>query len=161
MVEEVAAEHAVDRRRVYVVGFSNGGFMSYRLACDHADRIAAIVSISGATYADPDRCAPSEPVAVLEVHGTDDRTIPYDGGMWFGLDPTTLLAVAPSRMEHLDDGYCNTFWFGEFHEQDANLIADLADDATPAATLRSGLGLVRSASGPTNDGRGCVSLASA
>jgi DNA-binding CsgD family transcriptional regulator len=65
------------------------------------------------------------------------KAIPYDGAMWFGLDPTTLLAVAPSRMEHLDDGYCNTFWFGEFHEQDANLIADLADDATPAATLRS------------------------
>ena len=65
------------------------------------------------------------------------KAIPYDGAMWFGLDPTTLLAVAPSRMEHLDDGYCNTFWFGEFHEQDANLIADLADDANPAGTLRS------------------------
>jgi DNA-binding CsgD family transcriptional regulator len=66
------------------------------------------------------------------------KAIPYDGAMWFGLDPTTLLAVAPSRMEHLDDGYCNTFWFGEFHEQDANLIADLAGDASPpAATLRS------------------------
>ncbi len=65
------------------------------------------------------------------------KAIPYDGGMWFGLDPTTLLAVAPSRMEHLDDGYCNTFWFGEFHEQDADLIADLARDPSPAAILRS------------------------
>jgi DNA-binding CsgD family transcriptional regulator len=65
------------------------------------------------------------------------KAIPYDGGMWFGLDPTTLLAVAPSRMEHLDDGYCNTFWFGEFHEQDANLIADLARGPSPVATLRT------------------------
>jgi DNA-binding CsgD family transcriptional regulator len=65
------------------------------------------------------------------------KAVPYDGAMWFGLDPTTLLAVAPARMEHLDDGYCNTFWFGEFHEQDANLIADLARGPSPVATLRS------------------------
>jgi DNA-binding CsgD family transcriptional regulator len=66
--------------------------------------------------------------------------VPYDGGMWFGLDPATLLAVAPARMEGLDDGFCSTFWFGEFHEQDANLIADLARDSSPAATLRSATG---------------------
>src|SRR5688572_28247045 len=60
--------------------------------------------------------------------------------MWFGLDPTTLLAVSPARMEHLDDGYCSTFWFGEFHEQDANLFADLARGPSPVATLRSATG---------------------
>ena len=65
------------------------------------------------------------------------KVIPYDAAMWFGLDPTTLLAVSPARMEHLDGGYCNTFWFGEFHEHDANLFADLARGATSAATLRS------------------------
>src|SRR5690349_11094148 len=31
------------------------------------------------------------------------KAVPYDGAMWFGVDPNTLLAVAPSRMEHLDD----------------------------------------------------------
>jgi DNA-binding CsgD family transcriptional regulator len=65
------------------------------------------------------------------------KAIPYDGAMWFGLDPTTLLAVSPARMEHLDDGYCSTFWFGEFHEQDANLFADLARGDAAAATMRS------------------------
>jgi DNA-binding CsgD family transcriptional regulator len=65
------------------------------------------------------------------------KAVPYDGGMWFGIDPTTFLAVAPARMESLDAGYCNTFWFGEFHEQDANLFADLARDSSPAATLRT------------------------
>jgi len=68
------------------------------------------------------------------------RAIPYDGAMWFGLDPTTLLAVSPARMEHLDDGYCSTFWFGEFHEHDANLFADLARSEAAAATLRSTTG---------------------
>ena len=68
------------------------------------------------------------------------KAIPYDGAMWFGLDPTTLLAVSPARMERLDDGYCSTFWFGEFHEQDANLFADLARASESAATLRSATG---------------------
>jgi DNA-binding CsgD family transcriptional regulator len=68
------------------------------------------------------------------------KAVPYDGGMWFGIDPTTLLAVAPARMENLDEGYCNTFWFGEFHEQDANLFADLARDASPAASLLTATG---------------------
>src|SRR3990170_7264925 len=75
---------------------------------------------------------------LLEAVATEvGKAVPYDGAMWFGVDPTTLLAVAPARMEHLDDGYCNTFWHGEFHEHDANLFGDLAREPIPAATLRS------------------------
>jgi DNA-binding CsgD family transcriptional regulator len=65
------------------------------------------------------------------------KAVHYDGAMWFGVDPTTLLAVAPSRMEHLDDGYCQPFWHGEFHEHDANQFVDLARQPVPAATLRA------------------------
>jgi DNA-binding CsgD family transcriptional regulator len=75
---------------------------------------------------------------VLEALAVEvGKAVPYDGAMWFGIDPTTLLAVAPARMEHLEEGYCSTFWFGEFHEQDANLFADLARASSPVATLRS------------------------
>ncbi len=62
------------------MGHSNGGFMSYRMACDVADRVAAIASVAGATWADASRCTPSEPVSVLQVHGTADEGIRYDGG---------------------------------------------------------------------------------
>ena len=65
------------------------------------------------------------------------KSVPYDGAMWFGVDPTTLLAVAPARMERLHEGYCHTFWHGEFHEHDANLFGDLARESVPAATLRT------------------------
>jgi polyhydroxybutyrate depolymerase len=54
--------------------------MAYRMACDHADQIAAIVSLAGATFLDADRCKPSQQVSVLEVHGTADEYISYDGG---------------------------------------------------------------------------------
>ena len=80
IINEVSATYNVDQTRIFLVGHSNGGFMSYRMACDHADRIAAIVSLAGATFLDTAQCAPSEPVNVLQIHGTDDRTIQYDGG---------------------------------------------------------------------------------
>lgn len=80
VIDTVEADHAVDPNRVYLVGHSNGGFMSFRMACDHADVVAAIVSLAGATFADPADCSPTEPVATLQVHGTADETIEYDGG---------------------------------------------------------------------------------
>ena len=56
---------------------------------------------------------------LLEAVATEVRkVIPYDGVMWFGVDPATLLAVAPARMEHMNDGYCETFWHGESHDRE-------------------------------------------
>jgi polyhydroxybutyrate depolymerase len=79
VIDDVSAHHHVDPKRVFVMGLSNGGYMSYRYACDRAARVAAIVSQAGAMWADTSRCKPSEPVAVLEIHGTDDHLVPYNG----------------------------------------------------------------------------------
>jgi polyhydroxybutyrate depolymerase len=84
MIEQVQQKYKVDPKRIYIVGHSNGAFMSYRMACDHADKVAAIVSLAGATFADPARCKPSQPVSVLQVHGTADNVIPYTGGQILG-----------------------------------------------------------------------------
>ena len=89
IIDQVSAAYNVDPKRIFLVGHSNGGFMSYRMACDHADRIAAIVSLAGATWLDTTECAPSEPVNVLQLHGTADQTIKYNGGR-------TLFAKYPS-----------------------------------------------------------------
>ncbi len=64
---------------VYLIGHSNGGFMSYRMACDAADDITAIVSIAGSTWQDAANCTPSRPVSILQIHGTLDATIAYRG----------------------------------------------------------------------------------
>ena len=84
LIDEIAAKTAIDPRRVYVVGHSNGGFMSHRMACDHADKVAAIAPISGVTFADRADCSPSAPVAVLQIHGDRDDTIRFDGGTLSG-----------------------------------------------------------------------------
>jgi polyhydroxybutyrate depolymerase len=80
LIDHIAAEYSIDPARIYVTGHSNGGFMSYRLACDLSPRIAAIVSLEGAMWNDPSHCHPTSPVAVLEVHGTDDVSIDPAGG---------------------------------------------------------------------------------
>jgi polyhydroxybutyrate depolymerase len=79
LVAEIGDRLAVDASRVYFVGHSNGGFMSYRMACEHADLVAAVASLAGSTPTDAD-CQPGEPVAVLQIHGTADDTVNYEGG---------------------------------------------------------------------------------
>ena len=72
---------ALDPRRVYATGLSNGGAMSHRLACQMADRIAAIAALGGENqYATTASCAPGRPVPVLDIHGTKDPCWPYAGG---------------------------------------------------------------------------------
>jgi polyhydroxybutyrate depolymerase len=80
LVTEIGRHYAVDPKQVFFVGHSNGAFMSYRMACDHADQIAAIASLAGAMYENVASCTPANPVAVLEIHGTSDTTIVYGGG---------------------------------------------------------------------------------
>jgi polyhydroxybutyrate depolymerase len=78
LIDKLEYEYAVDPKRVYVTGISNGGMMAYRVACTMADKVAAIAPVAGAL--DPG-CNPSEPVSVIAFHGTDDENVPYHGGM--------------------------------------------------------------------------------
>ncbi|MFC8501761.1 alpha/beta hydrolase family esterase [Pedococcus sp. NPDC057267] len=80
VIDKVDAVYDVDPARVFVIGISNGDFMAHRFACDHADQVSAFVSIAGAPNADPSQCHPSRSVSVLEVHGTADRKVRFEGG---------------------------------------------------------------------------------
>jgi polyhydroxybutyrate depolymerase len=83
LIERWLARPDIDPRRVYVVGHSNGGFMAHRLACQRSDLIAAVVSVSGAAPPESERCVPSSPVSVLEIHGDADQIVRYTGGSVF------------------------------------------------------------------------------
>ncbi len=80
LIDSVAVKTAVDRNRVYATGFSNGGFMSYRMACEAADKIAAIAAVSGTmTENTLTNCSFVRPVPVMHIHGTSDFVVPYNG----------------------------------------------------------------------------------
>jgi polyhydroxybutyrate depolymerase len=74
IIDEVSARYSVDTNRIYIIGHSNGGFLASALACNHADRIAAVISFAGASYTKVSACQPSAPINVLEIWGTKDDT---------------------------------------------------------------------------------------
>lgn len=75
-------QFAIDPKRIYFTGLSNGGFMSYRMAMDHSDLVAAIAPVAGVGFKKWPR-QPKEPVSVLHIHGTKDRVIRWAGGSIF------------------------------------------------------------------------------
>ena len=79
VLNKLQSEFCIDAHRIYVTGFSNGGGMSAYLACTLGNRIAAFAPISGNFYAIPGGCQPGRPVPLLEIHGTADPILPYNG----------------------------------------------------------------------------------
>jgi polyhydroxybutyrate depolymerase len=90
----------VDPRRVYLLGFSNGGFLAHRLACRIGDRLAAVVSIAGAGVGAGEACAMKSEIGVLEIHGDADPIVRPQGGRVFDMSD---LAPFPGMEATLTD----------------------------------------------------------
>jgi polyhydroxybutyrate depolymerase len=78
LLDQLTADSRIDKTRVFAAGLASGGMMAYRLACQLSDRIVAAASVAGALVFEP--CQPARPVSILEMHGTDDFIVPYQGG---------------------------------------------------------------------------------
>jgi polyhydroxybutyrate depolymerase len=94
IVDDMSSKYNVDPKRIFLVGHSNGAFMSHRFACEKSPRVAAIASFGGAQWFDASRCQPTVPVSVVEIHGDMDPTIHYDGGFTAALYPSAHQTVA-------------------------------------------------------------------
>lgn len=82
LIEELRGRYAIDPKRIYAVGHSNGGAMALRLACDAADLVAAVIDLAGPFYEKgTESCHPSQPVSVRIMHGTNDTVVPFEGGL--------------------------------------------------------------------------------
>jgi polyhydroxybutyrate depolymerase len=86
LLDHLEASLCIDQRRIYATGMSNGAILSHRLGCELTDRIAAIAPVAGTNMASA--CAPARPLAVLQIHGTADGHVPWDGG--FGCGPANV-----------------------------------------------------------------------
>ena len=93
--------------RLYLTGFSNGGMMAYRFACEHPELVAAIGVVAAAYVARP-LCMPTQPVPAMHIHGLLDRTVPYRGTAWSSLLRTSLPSVPQTNQvfAHVD------YWAG-------------------------------------------------
>ncbi len=83
LIDSVKSSYNIDLNSVYSCGMSNGGIMSYYLACNLPNRIAAIASVTGSMLNLWFSCTPSRPFPVMEIHGTGDATVPYNGDATF------------------------------------------------------------------------------
>lgn len=80
MISFLMAKYNIDFSRIYSCGMSNGGIMSYYLACNLPSRIAAIASVTGSMFNGwYTACDPGRPIPVMEIHGTADGVVPYNG----------------------------------------------------------------------------------
>jgi polyhydroxybutyrate depolymerase len=80
LIDQLGKNYNIDAARVYANGLSNGGGMSFWLACRLSQRIAAFGSVGGAYLVPWDQYKPQRPVPAIVFHGTADPLVPYDGG---------------------------------------------------------------------------------
>ena len=91
LLDTLISQYSINQNRVYSTGMSNGGYMSFRLACELSERIAAVASVTGAMVPTTlNSCSPSHITPVMQIHGTNDLTVPYNGAVWSSSVPDIL-----------------------------------------------------------------------
>jgi polyhydroxybutyrate depolymerase len=79
LLDHLQARFCVDPARVAAAGFSSGGGVTARIACELAGRVAAVATVAAGLFTEPAGCRPSRPVSVLSMHGTADEVLAYSG----------------------------------------------------------------------------------
>jgi polyhydroxybutyrate depolymerase len=102
LIDTLSNSYSIDLNRVYFTGMSNGGIMSYYMACRRSNKVAAIASVTGSmTAAMKSACNAQHPMPVMEIHGTADATVVYNGnGTFIPIDSVVKFWV--------DFNNCNT-----------------------------------------------------
>jgi len=118
LIDTTMALYNIDPRRIYATGFSMGGFMCHRLACQMNNRIAAIASAAG-TIGSAINCTPGRAVPVLHLQGTGDQTIYYTGNS-YGMDAMETVM----------------FWAKNNHCDTIPVITNMPDIAQDSMTIK-------------------------
>lgn len=100
VVDDIRGEGCVIEKRVYATGYSNGGGLAYKLACDAADQFAAVAP-AAFDMTEEMSCSPSRPVSVFVARGRLDFIVPYRGGRStpptsYPMEPITFLGAEGS-----------------------------------------------------------------
>jgi polyhydroxybutyrate depolymerase len=129
VIDDAIARVPADPGRVYVVGMSNGAAMAGRLACELAERIAAVAQVSGtAAIGIAAALAPARPVPILSIHGSADDVAPYGGGVRHSLRSRMIIRHTAGPSVGVDDWA--RFWVAANGAVDGPAVTALAPDTT-------------------------------
>lgn len=127
LIEHLQAEYKADPARMFVTGISNGGLMSFRLACDLPDKIKAIAPVTASIPRSLEtHCSRPAEVGLLLINGTDDPLVPYDGGQ--------ITALGRERGEVLSTDETIALWLSKRNCRDQADLASLPDLAPDDGT---------------------------
>lgn len=111
LIDELDLNYNIDLNCVYSTGMSNGGFMSFELACSLGNRIAAVASVTGAMPVGKfNTCNAPKPTPIMQIHGTNDATVPYGGN---------------ATMEPIED--IVDFWVGQTNCNPTPTVTNMPD----------------------------------
>lgn len=135
LIEAVSEDYCIHPERIFATGFSQGGGMSHRLACELSDRIAAIGPVASGTpwIVWPDTCEPERPVSIIQFNGTADLILPFEGGP-HGLSGI-LLPPIPEMFEAYADLYSCSGETEVVHQKGEVTCIEY-EDCVDEATLR-------------------------
>ncbi len=138
IVKSLISSHEINPKNIFIAGMSNGGDMSYMMACNASDIFSAIASVTGVMMKDiTDNCIPEILIPILEIHGTKDRISSYYGdleneggwGSYYGIEFSTKFWVdinSLSKKETLNlrdlnknDG--STVTFNKYWDKNTNI----------------------------------------
>lgn len=106
IIENAEKDYKVDPKRIYLAGLSNGGMMSFRAAGDLSDKVAAIAVVSGAMSGNEP--SPEHQISVLNIHGTSDKIVPYNG---LKNVPASLTSIGLPKFKSMQ--YATDYWVGQ------------------------------------------------
>lgn len=101
LVDSIQMSHNVDPQRIHLIGYSNGGFMAHRIGCEQPDLFASMISIAGTGSMDMYDCLSTSSLSMLQIHGTLDTTILYNGGELFGVPYPSVETTMTNWSKHI------------------------------------------------------------
>jgi polyhydroxybutyrate depolymerase len=97
VLAQIERSYSIDRGRVAATGFSNGALLTELLGCRLAASLTLVAPVAGPLPVSVSPgCQPARAISVLEMHGTADRSIPYEGGRFYGIGGGTTVLSAPA-----------------------------------------------------------------
>jgi len=114
LIDTIKANYSIHNSRVFMCGFSMGGFMTQRMALQSNTKLKAIASLSGTIGSGITNYAPGRSIPVAHFHGTADATVAYSGNS-YGIDAIPLINF------WITNNACNT-------PPDSSRFADIASD---------------------------------